>query len=169
MDGPNSPKNPVADINTNPGNANATPVGSVGSSAAPNIPPPENPIGPSVDSASSPAPPGTPVPVDSSADLVRSPASGSTPAPASGRTPAPASGSTPVSENLVGLSDDFVRSLSPANQGLVSCQGDPTNPVAEDNDMGPSSPLSEIQPEGIFFDVQKENTPTDSSIFTPEE
>ena len=169
MDGPNSPENPVADVYTNPGNADVTPVGSVGSSAAPNIPPSENPVGPSADSAHSPAPPGTPVPVDSLADLVQSPASGSARAPASGRTPAPASGGTPVPENPVGPSDDFVHSLSPANQGLVSRQGDPTNPAAEDNAMGPSSLLSEIQPDGISFDVQKEDAPTDSSVFTPEE
>ena len=169
MDGPNSPENTVADINTNPGNADATLVGSIESSATPIIPPPENPIGPSANSTHSPAPPGTPVLVNSSANLVRSLASGNAPAPASGRTPAPASGSMPVPENPVGPSDDFVRSLSPTNQGLVSHQGDPTNPAAEDNAMGPSSPLSEIQPEGISFDVQKEDAPTDSSIFTPKE
>src|ERR1700722_5383175 len=138
MDAPNSPGNTVADMNANPGNAESVPAGSVGSSAPANIPPPENPVGPSADSAGSPAPAGTPVPVDSSADHVGSLASGNTPAPASGSTPVPASGSTPVPasgstavpasgrtpvpENPVGPLDDS------ANQGVVSRQGEPSNP-----------------------------------------
>ena len=174
IDAPNSPGNTITDINTNLGNAKSILAGSVKSSAAGNIPPPENPVGPSAGSASSPAPAGTAVLVDSSADRVGSPASGNTPAPASGSAPVPASSSTPVPafggmpvpasggmpvpENPVGPLDDL------ANQGVVSRQGEPSNPEAEDNGMVLSSLLSALPPEGISTTVQKEEAPIDTYL-----